>query len=323
VLLIDIGRAIDADGNVSLLAQTRRHAAIVKLIGVKHVAVAINKLDLINFDAKKFLAVSDAFSKLAQELGIDSYTIFPISALAGDNVVEASTQTPWYQGPSLLQWLEALDIEVDDSTTAPFSLAVQWVIRANGSSSESVRRVAGRIGSGSVKVGDVLTLLPSAQSATVKGLYLGEKSLQEAHAGQSIAIEFVTDVDVARGDWLTRGNTETSATTDDAQTRNRIDADLCWLDSAPLSPTTPYWIKHGTQLSRAKVVAVDNRLDLATAQRITSDDITLKANDIGHVQIASQRALWFGGHGGPIAERGRFVLIDPASNRTVAAGLVR
>jgi sulfate adenylyltransferase subunit 1 len=321
VLLIDAARAFNADGQVQLLAQTRRHAAIVKLIGVKHIAVAINKLDLFQFDQAKFNQVRDAFAALAAELGIEQYSVFPVSALAGDNVVAPSASTPWYGGPTLLQWLESLELTTEvttDTASESFRLAVQWVIRANGSSTQSVRRAAGRVSTGEVKVGDRLTVLPSGVSATIAGIYIGEQSLAKAGSGQSIAIEFETDIDVSRGDWLA-GKISTSP---EQAATNRVEADLCWLDTTALHTATAYWIKHGTQLSRAKVTGLINKLDLTTVKRnVAVEGATLGANDIGRVQLQSQRALWFGDHASE-GERGRFVLIDPASNRTVAAGLV-
>ncbi len=318
ILLIDASRifneSVDNTSTVTLATQTRRHAAIVKLMGVKHIAVAINKLDLLAFSKQKFEQVRDAFAVLATELGVSTYSVFPVSALAGDNIVEPSLNTPWYTGPSLLSWLEQLESRDHSVAEADeFRLSVQWVIRANGASADAQRRLAGRVSAGHVEVGQTINIFPSGQSAVVTQLLIGEKLIQRANTGDSISVELDRDVDVSRGDWLTSA--------EDASGTKLIHADICWLDHDSMKPQTKYWLKHGTQSSLAKIGSIDDRLNLQSGRRERHEAPYL-ANDIGCVQINVQKALWFAPHA-HAEDLGRFVLIDPATHRTVAAGLVR
>ena len=323
VLLVDATRVDLSAKPAGLLAQTKRHSAIVRLLGLRHVAVAVNKMDLLGFDEKVFNAIKESIEGLAKTLGLPAPHLIPVSALQGDNVVEKSDKTPWYQGPSLLQWLEGLDTSMVHKVQG-LRFPVQYVARQDGSAADDFRGYLGRIESGSIKKGQKVTVLPSGLEATVSEIHVGNDH-QAAHgaagvdvakAGQVIALRLAEDVDVSRGDLIVA-----SESVDAPVLTKQISADICWLDSEPLSLARKYVLRHTTNTVFAKVKGIQQVLDVQTLSHGT-DIHALNMNEIGRVDLVLQK---------PIAadlfddapSTGAFVLIDEATNHTVAAGMVR
>jgi sulfate adenylyltransferase subunit 1 len=300
------------DGSVELLTQTKRHSTIAKLLQIEHVIVAVNKMDLVNYDQAVYERIVGAYREFADSLGLKDVTALPLSALSGDNVVDASANMPWYTGPTLIELLEALSV-YDESHAAPFRFPVQLVARHNGHEANDFRGYMGRVESGKVSVGDKLVVQPSGQSATVKDIVTFDGSLQSASAGQSITLLLNEYLDISRGDML--ASLEQPAT----QLKQLV-ADLCWMSDEPLDVRRKYWIKHGTRQTAAKVTKVDSILDVNTQQRHAADG--LKLNDIARVGITVQQPLAADAYDDNRAT-GAFILIDEVTHQTVAAGMIR
>jgi sulfate adenylyltransferase subunit 1 len=325
VILVDATRVDLSTNPATLLAQTKRHAAIVHLLGLRHVVFAVNKMDLLNFDEKVFNTIKTLIEDLCSKIGLPAPTLIPMSALLGANVVTASKEMPWYKGPTLLQWLESLDTS-PQSEKIGLRLPVQYVARQDGSASDDLRAYLGQIESGSIRVGQKITVLPENREATVSKIYLGNRSnrdqenanneVQSAQTGEAVAISLTEDIDVSRGCIF--------ISTEDASPptlSQQISADLCWLDSEPLSLSRKYALRHTTNTIGAKVKEIQQVLDVQTLSH-APEAHPLTANEIGHVDFVLQK---------PIAadlfsqsqKTGAFILIDEATNHTVAAGMIK
>ena len=228
IILIDAGRARDG----RLLAQTRRHSALAALLGIRHIIVAVNKMDLIDWEQGAFERIRAAYADLAAKLGIDEFHIVPISALKGDNVVQASANTPWYDGPPLLALLEELPI-ADLALHGPARFFVQWVIRHGGDSKDDFRGYAGQLASGTLRAGDEIRVLPSGVPARVARLIAFDRDIEQARAGDSVTIVLDRDVDVSRGDLIAPGD-------DELRIASTFEAEICWLDQQALNPARQY-----------------------------------------------------------------------------------
>jgi len=313
IILVDVSKVkLREDGGVDLLVQTKRHSTIAKLLQIEHVIVAVNKMDLVNYDQAVYDRIVAAYGEFAQSLGLKDVAAIPLSALAGDNVVEASDNMPWYQGPTLIELLEALSV-YDESHAAPFRFPVQLVARHNGHEANDFRGYMGRIESGKVSVGDKLIVQPSGQTATVKDIVTFDGSLQTAVAGQSVTLLLNEYLDISRGDLL--------ASADQPATQlKQVVADVCWMSDEPLDARRKYWIKHGTRQTAAKIKQVDSILDVNTQQRHSAEG--LKLNDIATVQLTVQQPLAADAYADNRAT-GAFILIDEVTHQTVAAGMIR
>jgi sulfate adenylyltransferase subunit 1 len=316
IILIDVSKVkFGDDGSVQLLTQTKRHSTIAKLLQIEHVVVAVNKMDLVDYDRSVYERIVAEYEKFAQSLGLKDITPIPLSALAGDNVVEPSARMPWYEGPTLIALLESLSV-YDQSHTAPFRFPVQLVARHNGHAANDFRGYMGRIESGSVKVGDQLVVQPSGQSATVKEIVTFDGSLQSAVAGQSITLVLNEYLDVSRGDML-------AGAAQPATLLKQVSAEVCWMADEPLDLRRKYWIKHGTRQTGAKVARLDSILDVNTQERKPVDAThNLKLNDIARVQLTVQQPLAADAYA-DIRATGAFILIDEVTHQTVAAGMIR
>lgn len=310
VILIDATRA--ADGR--LLPQTKRHSAIARLLGIRHIVVAVNKMDLVGWNGDTFERIRAAYADLAARLGIGAFHVLPLSALNGDNVVTASPHTPWYEGPPLLALLEGLAL-ADDGRGLPLRLPVQWVLRHGGQRADNFRGYAGRIASGVLRVGDALTVQPSGVAAVAAALYVAGRQADEAVAGDSVTLVLDRDVDVSRGDLLAHPWAL-------AQTGREFEAELCWLDSQPLNPARRYLLKHGTRLTSARIRAVHMRRDIHELEEVAHADGALQMNDIGRVALATRETLAIDRYDA-IPAGGAFILIDEATHQTAAAGMLR
>ncbi|MEM5311962.1 GTP-binding protein [Paraburkholderia sp. JHI869] len=316
IILIDPTRVTVENGVTQLLPQTKRHSAIVKLLGLQHVIVAINKMDLVDYSEATFDLIRDAYVALARQLGLNDVRFVPVSALKGDNIVAASERMPWYAGEPLLDVLEQLPVA--QATGEALRFPVQWVARQDGSSADDFRGYMGRVEAGEVKVGDAISVLPAGRSATVAEIIApvpgGTAQVDRAFAGQTVTIRLAEDVDVSRGDTFVPAS-------DSAQPAKKLEADLCWFDEEPLSPQRKYLLKQTTSTVFAKIGAVKQVLDVHTLSHAT-DRHELAMNDIGRVALSLQKPLvcdLYDANPGT----GAFVLIDEATHHTVAAGMIR
>jgi len=313
IILVDVSKVkLREDGGVDLLIQTKRHSTIAHLLQIEHVVVAVNKMDLVNYDQDVYDRIVKAYREFAATLGIKDVKTIPLSALAGDNVVDASERMPWYQGPTLIELLEDLSV-YDESHGAAFRFPVQLVARHNGHEANDFRGYMGRIEAGNVAVGDKLVVQPSGQSATVKEIVTFDGSLQTASAGQSVTIVLEEYVDVSRGDLL-------ASSTQPATLLKQVSADVCWLSEEALDLRRKYWIKHGTRQTAAKVTKIDSILDINTQQR--HDAEALKLNDVARIALTVQQPLAADAYS-DIRATGAFILIDEVTHQTVAAGMIR
>jgi len=315
VILIDATRVKDGE----LLAQTRRHAALAHLLGIRQVAVAVNKMDRLGFDRDAFEAIVAAYRALAERLGAGVFTAIPVSALDGDNVVTASARLPWYAGPTLLSWLESAPSEIDAlrRAEAPFRFPVQLALRGYGTGGGSARGYAGRVASGSVRVGDEVQVQPGSLIARIAAIETHDGRLNEAFTGQSVALRLDRELDVSRGDLIVAADAP-------ARIASRFGADLAWLDDEPARPGAKLWLRHGARNVAARVKRLDRRLDLGKVawREAGSADAALARNDITRVEIETQQPLAIDAYDA-VRAGGAFVLVDGASHRTVAAGMIR
>jgi len=300
------------DGSVELLTQTKRHSTIAHLLQIQHVIVAVNKMDLVDYDQTVYDRIVGAYQQFAQQLGLKDVHAIPLSALAGDNVVEASARMPWYQGPTLITLLESLSV-YEDAHEEAFRFPVQQVARHNGHEANDFRGYMGRIEAGKVAKGDKLVVLPSGQSATVKDIQTLDGSLESATAGQSVTILLDEYLDISRGDLL-------AAEAQPSTILKTINADVCWLSEEPLDLRRKYWLKHTTKQVAARVAKVDTLLDINTQERRPAD--TLKLNDIARISVNVQQPIAADAYQ-DIRATGAFILIDEVSHQTVAAGMIR
>ncbi|MBX9868869.1 MAG: 50S ribosome-binding GTPase [Burkholderiaceae bacterium] len=313
IILIDVSKVkLGDDGSVELLTQTKRHSTIAHLLQIEHVIVAVNKMDLVNYDQTVYDRIVAAYRSFAEQLGLKDIRPIPLSALAGDNVVTASEKLAWYQGPTLISLLESLSV-YDECHDEPFRFPVQLVARHNGHEANDFRGYMGRIEAGKVSKGDQLIVQPGGQKATVKEILTLDGELPSAVVGQSVTIVLNEYVDISRGDMLS--NIERPA-----NLLKTVNADVCWLSEEPLDLRRRYWLKHTTRQVAAKVSSVDTLLDINTQERRPAS--TLHLNDIARISINVQQAL-AGDAYDSLRSTGAFILIDEVTHQTVAAGMIR
>ena len=322
VVLIDATRVVERDGVAELLPQTRRHCALVRLLGLRHVVVAVNKMDLVESPQPRFGAIVRACRVLAGQLGLTEFDAIPVSALLGDNVVRRSTRMDWYDGPTLLELLESIELGGDSNVAAgPLRFAVQYVDKGVPRHGAAARRYLGRIGAGALQVGAAVSVLPAGSLATVAAIETLDGDLHRAVAGQSVAVRLDRELDVARGDWLVPAQPVAQP-----QLARCIRADLAWLDGAPLAPQRRMWLRHGTRFLLARVRQVEAVLDIDTGRWASTDGISAAAllgpNDIGRVVIETQQPLAFDPFDA-VRASGALVLIDATTHHTLGAGLLR
>jgi sulfate adenylyltransferase subunit 1 len=313
IILIDVSKVkLGDDGSVELLDQTKRHSIIAHLLRIEHVIVAVNKMDLVNYDQTVYERIVAAYQRFAQQLGLADVHPIPLSALAGDNVVAAGDKMSWYQGPTLITLLEQLSV-YDDAHEQPLRFPVQLVARHNGHEANDFRGYMGRIEAGKVRKGDQLVVQPSGHSATVKDILTLEGSHDSARAGQSVTLLLDQHLDISRGDML-------AAADRPATLQKTVNADICWLSEEPLDLRRKYWLKHTTRQVAARVTKIDTLLDINTQERRAAD--ALKLNDIATVAINVQQPLAADAYDA-IRSTGAFILIDEVTHQTVAAGMIR
>lgn len=313
IILVDVSKVkLGDDGSVELLTQTKRHSTIAHLLQIEHVIVAVNKMDLVDYDQSVYDRIVAAYREFAQQLGLKDIRPIPLSALAGDNVVTAGDKMPWYQGPTLIELLESLSV-YDESHDEPLRFPVQLVARHNGHEANDFRGYMGRIEAGKVRKGDKLLVQPSGQSATVKDILVLEGSLESAVVGQSITILLEEHLDISRGDMLVQADRP-------ATLLKTVQADVCWLSEEPLDLRRKYWLKHTSKQVAARITKVDTLLDINTQEKRPADII--KLNDIARVSLNVHQALAADAYDA-IRATGAFILIDEVTHQTVAAGMIR
>ncbi len=295
------------DARKGLLTQTRRHSYLVSLVGIRHVVLATNKMDLIGFDREKFDAIAGDYREFAVPLGFDSITAIPISALNGDNIIEASDNTLWYRGQTLMNYLETVRIE-DETKDLPFRLPVQWVNRPH----LNFRGFCGTIASGSIRPGDEVQVASSGRTSRVARVVTMNGDLDEGVAGQAVTLTLTDEIDISRGDML--------ATTDAAPRLSRhAEAHLVWMHDEPLQPGQVYLVKTASAVTPGRVSRIHYAVDVNTLEQ--NQATTLGLNGIGVVRLELDRAVAFDPYR-QNRETGSFILIDRFSNATVAAGMV-
>ncbi|GFO57716.1 hypothetical protein GMST_00410 [Geomonas silvestris] len=295
------------DARKGLLTQTRRHSFLVSLVGIRHIVLAINKMDLIDYDAEKFKRIEDDYREFAEPLGFSSITALPISALNGDNIIEKSANTPWYTGPTLLRFLETVQVE-DDRAEQPFRMPVQWVNRPN----LDFRGFCGTIAAGIVHPGDEVRVSSSGLVSRVDRVVTMNGDLDEAVAGQAVTLTLKGEIDISRGDMLTVPEAAPLFT-------RHPEAHLVWLHDEPLRPGQLYLVKSATGITPGRVTDVQYAVDVNTLEQ--KQVTTLGLNEIGLARLELDRPVPFD----PYRENrdtGSFILIDRFTNATVAAGMV-
>jgi len=299
------------DARHGVVEQTRRHAAVLALLRVPRLVLAINKIDLVDHDEALIRAIAKEFAGLARSLGFadEAVVTIPVSALAGDNVVDRSERTPWYEGPTLLGHLESVPV-AGPEVAAPFRMPVQYVIREHAS---DYRGYAGRVAAGTVAPGDEVVVLPGGARTTVAAVGTADGPLDAAGAGRSVTVLLADDIDISRGDVLAAAGAPPRVTAD-------LDATVCWLAERPLRPGARLLLKHGTCTTQVIVGAIAARLDTDTCE-LTDPPTQLAVNDIAHVSLRTADPLPVDDYA-DIRATGSFLLIDPPSGNTLAAGLV-
>ncbi|BBX09223.1 adenylyl-sulfate kinase [Mycolicibacterium aichiense] len=302
------------DARHGLLEQSRRHAFLASLLGVQHVVLAVNKMDLIDWDRERFEWIREEFHAFAARLDIHDVTTIPMSALKGDNVVTKSDKAPWYDGPPLLSHLEEVYI-AGDRNLVDVRFPVQYVIRPQTVEHADHRSYAGTIAGGVMRPGDEIVVLPSGKTSRITTIDGPTGPVEEAFPPMAVSISLADDIDISRGDLLARPQNQPVAS-------REFDATVCWMaDESSLEPGRDYIIKHTTRTTRARVGALDYRLDVNTLHRDKSAT-ALKLNELGRVTLRTQVPLLLDEYSRNAAT-GSFILIDPDTNVTVAAGMVR
>jgi bifunctional enzyme CysN/CysC len=301
------------DASHGITEQTRRHAFIASLMRVGHFVVCVNKMDLVDYDERAFEAICGEFRDFVATLGVPDLTFIPVSALQGDNVVDASERMPWFDGRPLLSHLEHLEVAADRHLVDA-RFPVQWVIRPRSDGQASERRYAGQVAGGVLRPDDEVVVLPSGQRTRIAAIETYDGVLSEAVPSMSVALRLEDRLDVSRGDMLCR------AGAGQPQVARQIDAILCWMGDAPLVPGGRYVLKHTTRSVAARVHGLEYRVDVSTLERDRAAT-TLELNDIGRVALRTAAPVM----ADPYAQNrstGSFILIDGSTNETVAAGLV-
>lgn len=301
------------DARNGVVEQTRRHSIIASLLGIPHIVVAVNKMDMVDYSQDIYNNILIDYAHVAQTLGLKNITYIPISALNGDNIVEKSDKTSWYEGKSLLQHLEAVQIDEDiDLTHARFP--VQYVIRPQTEELHDYRGYAGKIISGIYKKGDKITVYPSGVQSTIKAIELGGKEVEEAFAPQSVVMHLADDVDVSRGDLI-------ALSSDTLNTGQELEVLLCWMDSKPLIPGNKYLLQINSRLVRAAVREIAYRLDVNTLQQEANPQQAM-LNDVIRVTIKTASPVSYDAYR-DLRENGGAILIDETSHVTVGACMIQ
>lgn len=294
------------DARKGVLTQTKRHAYLASLMGIRNIVLAVNKIDLVKYDEKIFEEIVEDFDSFSEKIDLDNITAIPISALVGDNVTEPSANMPWYHGTTLLSFLETVPIEQEVAIKKPFRLPVQWVNRPN----IDFRGYAGTIASGSIKPGDAIRVQPSGKTSSVERIVTQDGDLEMAVAGQSITMTLTNEIDISRGDII-------STTDTPASSANQFESTIIWMNENTLLPGRAYLLKCGTSTSTATITDIKYETNVNTLEQIAAKQ--LEMNSIGTCNINLDRQIAFDNYSDN-RSTGSFILVDRISNETVGAG---
>ena len=297
------------DARKGVLSQTRRHSWLVALLGIRHVVLAVNKMDLVDFAEERFREIESEYADVAQRIELPDVQCIPVSALAGDNVVEASDNTPWYDGPTLLGYLEEVEVDLERLEAAAFRMPVQLVSRP----SSDFRGFAGTIAGGSVRPGDEIRVLPRDTRSTIDRIVTYDGDLEEAVAGQAVTLTLADEIDASRGDML-------AAADDPPGVADQFEATVVWMADDPMYRGRNYLMRVGSQLATATVAPLKYKLNVNSLERVAATKLEL--NEIGVVDLELDRPVAFDPYE-ENRETGSFILIDRISNETVGAGMIR
>ena len=301
------------DARKGVLTQTRRHSYLAKLVGIRRFVLAVNKMDLVDYDQAAFDTIVADYREFASGIGIEDWIAIPVSGLNGDNVMSRSRASPWYSGPSLLEHLDTVDLTADADAAKPMRMPVQWVNRPD----QHFRGFAGQIAAGRVRPGDKVRVLPSARKTTISRVVSADGDLDEAIAGQSVTLTFADEVDCSRGDVV-------AAASDPPQAADQFEATLVWMDEHELLPGRGYWMKIGTQSVTATIQHPKYEINVNSLEHLAAPSLGL--NGIGVAEIATDREIVFEPYApegqSPNRVLGGFILIDKLTNATVACGML-
>ena len=303
VILVDARRGV--------LVQTRRHTYLASLVGIPHIVLAVNKMDMVDYSEARYNEICTEYLTFAAQLGLHNVSCVPLSALVGDMLVDRGDNLNWYQGPTLMEFLENVEIDHDVNTT-DFRYPVQWVCRPQTGEHHDFRGFMGRIEAGEVSVGDEITVLPSGRTSRVREILTYDGNLQTAYAPQSINIRLSDEIDISRGDMFVKADYLPTVA-------KEFEAMLCWLSETPLDRHRKYLVKHTTRTAKCLFASVDYRVDVNTLEQHVNPVVNM--NDIVHVAMKVQQPLVVDGYKRNRAS-GSFIVIDEATNNTVAAGMI-
>ena len=295
------------DARKGVLTQTRRHSYLVSLLGIRHVVLAVNKMDLVGWDRQVYDAILQEYAEFAAQIGIKDYTAIPMSALKGDNITSRSEAAPWYEGPALMPLLETLPVE-DDLREQPFRMPVQWVNRPN----LDFRGFSGLISTGTVRPGDKIKALPSGRESTIDRIVTFRGDLDEAVAGQSVTLTLKDEIDISRGDVISEAGSPPPVA-------DQFEATIVWMDDEAMLPGRPYLLKVGTRVVSAQVTEPKYKVNVNTLEHLAAKRLEL--NEIGVCNLSLDAAIAFDAYA-ENHDLGGFILIDRISNRTVGAGML-
>jgi bifunctional enzyme CysN/CysC len=301
------------DARKGVLTQTRRHSYLAKLVGVRHLVLAVTKMDLVGYDRDPFERICADYGTFVERIGVQDWLAIPVSGLNGDNVVGQSAATPWYEGPSLLEHLDAVPLDTTADAEKPLRMPVQWVNRPN----QDFRGFAGQIASGLIRPGDDVRVLPSGRVTRIDRIVTAGGDLERAIAGQSVTLTFADEVDCSRGDVI-------AAASDPPEAADQFEATIVWMDEHELLPGRGYWLKMGTQTVTATIHEPKYEINVNTLDHLAAK--TLRLNAIGVAAIATDRDIVFEPYAvegaSPNRALGGFILIDKLTNATVACGML-
>ena len=300
------------DARNGVIEQTCRHSFIASLLGIKHIVVCVNKMDLVDFSEKQFEKIKKQYEEFSAKLNISDINYIPISALKGDNVVDKSKNTTWYKGATLLKTLETVEINADinfDDSRFP----VQRVIRPQSKKFHDFRGFAGKVEGGVFKVGDQITALPSGTVSKIKKIYLGDNEIEETYPPMSVTLTLEDEIDITRGDLI-------SKTDNQPQVLKELDVMLCWMNDKPLTPRGKYTIRHTSNETMGMVLGIDYKVDINTLNK-SEDDSPVSKNDICRVKIKVSKPLMIDSYS-KNRGTGSIIVVDNGTNETVGAGMV-
>ena len=295
------------DARKGLLTQTHRHSIIVSLLGVRHVVLAVNKIDLVDFSETVFRQIEADYRTFAESLGFRSLMAMPISARYGDNVSSRSERMPWYRGPHLLEYLETVEVE-DNRRSAPFRLPVQWINRPH----LDFRGFSGTIPSGRIARGDAVVVAGSGRQSTVKRIFVADREVETAHAGDAVTLTLADEIDIARGDLLSKPDSR-------PEVADQFTAHILWMSAKPMLPGRSYLLKIGGRTTPASVTELKHRLDVNNFDKLAAKHLDL--NEVGLCNIATTMPVAYDAYA-ENRETGAFILIDRLTNETAAAGMI-